>query len=351
MRYSVTVRGQLTGEHADTMIVDDPIDPLGAALVSGVELDEVLNWWHFTVPTRFRDHTRSARVVIMQRLHLRDLSAEMIRTGAHVLCLPMRYESRHPQRWSRDPRTADGGLLVPARIPEDELQRIERQLGPMQTAAQQQQRPVPAEGGVFKKDWFKFWTVLPPGGTWMQSWDCTFKDANDSDFVVGQVWYQHGANFYLVDQVRERMSFSRTIEQMLALSARYPRTFKKLVENKANGPAVADVLERDIPGITLIEPEGGKIARANAVEPLVAAGNVFLPDPRNAEYPDGRRGAPWVDTDPHGEPNGSFLAEITTFPNAAHDDQVDALTQFLNHAAPAIGERMKAAMNRLFARR
>lgn len=349
-RYSTTCPdGQLTGEHCDTFGVDDPSNPRAADATSGQKLDAILDWWRGTVPTRFRDHTSSARFCIMQRLHMRDLAAEMIREGATVLCLPMEYESRHPHRWARDPRTTDGELLVPERVPATELPRIKRVMGSTRTAAQLQQRPVQEGGKVFKKEWFQLWTELPPGGTWALSVDCAFKDTDDSSFVVIQVWYQHGANFYLVDQHREQMGFSATVRAIIAMSARYPFAFLKLIEAKANGPAVVNVLEEKLPGLELVEPEGGKETRANAVQPLVESHNVYVPHPQNARYDDGRVGAPWVEDYGEGDPTeGGFLGEVTTFPNAATDDATDAMTQFLNHAAPGIAERLEAAMEAVF---
>ena len=338
-RFSTTVKGQLTGQHCDTMVVDDPIDPQSAEASSGAALEFVLEWWRKKAATRFRDHRRSARVLIMQRIHEKDLAAEMIRAGATVLCLPMRYERAHPHRWARDPRTREGELLVPERVPEDAVATLEESLGPNGTAAQLQQRPAPAGGGIFKGEWFRRWTELPPGGSWAISVDCTFKTTTDGSYVVIQVWYQQGPGFYLVDQRRERMGFVDTVAALVALSVQYPKAHKKLVEDKANGSAVVDALKRDVSGLVLVEPEGGKEARANAVQALVAAGNVYLPDETSAAYPDGRRGAPWVP---------AFIAECEGFPRAANDDQVDALTQFLNHAAPRNTERLRAAMANVF---
>ncbi len=71
------------------------------------------------------------------------------------------------------------------------------------------------------------------------------------------------------------------------------------------------MLSQDIPGIIPVNPYGGKIARAQAVSPLVEAGNVYLPHP---DY------MPWVN---------DFIEECVQFPNGAHDDQVDAMTQAL----------------------
>jgi len=338
MRGSGSIRGRVTGKHCDTFLVDDPIDPMGASKESGIELDEVLRWWHETVPTRFRDHPTSARVLVMQRIHERDLAADMIRNGATVLCLPMRYESRHPHRYARDPRTQDGELLDPIRFPEHVVAALEKTLGPTATAAQFQQRPSPEGGGKFKTEWLRRWVELPDGGTWVMSWDCAFKSQSDSDFVVGQVWYQHGPNFYLVDQRRERMSFTATLAAVRAMAAEYPLAYTKLVEDKANGTAVIDTLQREVPGFVAVEPDGGKVARANACEPFFAGGNVFIPDEQHARYPDGRRGAAWVP---------EYVSELVAFPKGANDDQVDATTQALNHMAPSFAARWAEAMRKV----
>jgi predicted phage terminase large subunit-like protein len=355
MRNAVTVRGAVTGKHGDTAVIDDPIDTTGASAASGKELDEVIRWWRETMPMRFRSPTTSTRVLVMQRLHEKDLSAEMKRLGATILCLPMRYESKHPNVWkgnpaapegsrrrTGDPRTVEGELLHSERYPEEVVRRLEIVLGTQGTASQLQQRPAPAEGGVFKEAWFQFWTELPPGGVFWISVDCAFKETNTSSYVVFQVWYLLGPNFYLVDQVRDRMDFTRTLSTFKSVVGQYPRAFRKLVEAKANGPAVMNVLKAEVPGLEAIEPEGGKEARANAVQPLVESRNVFVPHPENARYStvnkdDGRVGAPWVRT--------VFFPEVTVFPNAAQNDQVDTMTQLLNRAAPRAAERFRRAID------
>ena len=95
------------------------------------------------------------------------------------------------------------------------------------------------------------------------------------------------------------------------LSQRFPQTFAKLIEDKANGSAVIQMLGHEIPGLLPVNPQGGKVARAQAVSPLVEAGNVYLPHPDCA---------PWVN---------DFIEECVQFPNGAYDDQVDAMTQAL----------------------
>lgn len=84
-----------------------------------------------------------------------------------------------------------------------------------------------------------------------------------------------------------------------------------MIEDKANGPAVIASLRDEIPGLVPINPEAGKIARAQAVSPYIEAGNVYLPHPAVA---------PWVE---------AFIEECAVFPNGRNDDQVDQMTQAL----------------------
>lgn len=340
MRFSTTVPGgDVTGQHCHDALVDDPINPHAAEAASGVGLDAVLDWWRGVMPTRFLDHATSTRTLIMQRVHERDLTTEFVRAGATVLCLPMQFEQAHPLRWHRDPRAEEGELLCPARIPAAEVERIATIMGPRATAAQLQQRPAPAEGAIFKGEWLtRRWTELPPGGAFALSVDAAFKGAADSDPVAIQCWYTVGAEHYLVDQLCGPMTFTATLQAIEAMLARWPQCRRVLVEDKANGPAILDVLRAKVTGLVAVTPEGGKIARASAVEPIFAAGQVVLPHETDARYPDRRRGAPWVT---------AYVHELLTFPAGAHDDQVDATTQYLITARDSAA-RLKAAMSAVF---
>jgi predicted phage terminase large subunit-like protein len=146
----------------------------------------------------------------------------------------------------------------------------------------------------------------------IQSWDMAFKDLATSDYVVGQVWAARKADRFLLDQTRQRMDMPSTKEAVRELSRRWPKAAAKLIEDKANGPAVIQELQHELSGLISINPEGGKIARAHAVSPQIESGNVYLPHPAIA---------PWVD---------AFIEEAAGFPNGRNDDQVDARTQALN---------------------
>lgn len=310
-RYSSTVGGPVTGKHFDTHVYDDPHKPLA---VSKVTLANVKKWYRGTVANRFRNLKRKRQILIMQRLHDDDMAGFLEKEdGFYVVRLPMRYEMNGAA--VGDPRTQEGELLCPERIPEYAVAALERSMGSMESAAQLQQRPVPEGGDIFKREWFRFYKGVPARfDQIIQSWDCTFKDENaSSSYVVGQVWGRRGAEFYLLDQVRARMGFVATLMAIKALSAKWRKAVKKLIEDKANGPAVESSLRKTMPGIVMVNPLGGKIARANSCSPLFEAGNVFLPDPEIA---------PWI---------GDYMAEFMSFPRGSNDDQVDCTSQALCH--------------------
>ncbi len=195
-------------------------------------------------------------------------------------------------------------------------------MGPYWWEALYQQRPAPPRGALLRDSWWKEWTPtdLPEQfDMLLASWDMSFKDRDDSSYVVGQIWGRYRAQVFLLDQVRERADFARTLAMVRALTLRWPQAMLKLVEDKANGPAVISALRYEIPGIVPVQPLGGKLSRVQAVLPLVEAGNVYLP-----------KDAPWVE---------AFRQECRSFPVGQHDDQVDAMSQALQRFLPMYKER------------
>ncbi len=326
LRFSTSVGGKATGWHSHIQVVDDPTKPQDVK-DGGDKAREALArtwaWWTGTMSSRKADPQDFARVIIMQRLHEEDLAGQCIASGDWtVLCLPMRFEAARAcvTEWGGDRRTEEGELLNPARFDESAVAETEREMGSQVAAAQLQQRPSPAKGLIFERSWLsKEWGELPSHPRLIQSWDCAFKDLATSDYVVGQVWANLGSEYFLVHQVRARMTFSETCQAIRDMTKMYPKTSAKLVEDKANGTAVVDALLKEIPGMLPVEPCGGKVARANAVSPLFEAGNVYVPSLRDA---------PWV---------AGWREEMATFPMGRYDDAVDATTQAVNylHATPA----------------
>ena len=205
---------------------------------------------------------------------------------------------------------------------------------PYAWAALYQQRPSPASGAIFSTDWWRYWTVDPSrevsdsvvylepelieGGEWLDSWDAAFKGSESSDFIVGQRWVRTGPNRFLIMQSRDRRTFTETLAEMTRFFGDGPghlKTTRHLIEDKANGPAIIDVLKETFSGIKPINPKDSKEARAHAVTPEIESGHVYLPHPADP-------GNEWV---------LELQSELRDFPSSAHDDQVDALTQALLH--------------------
>lgn len=305
------VGGGITGMGGDVLIVDDPLKDRAEADSPTIR-EKVWDWYTSTLYTRLAPG--GGILLIQTRWHMDDLAGRLLeaeRTGEGDSWRCVNF----PAIAERDEeRRRAGEALHPERYPLTQLQAIRTALGSRDWEALYQQKPVPDGGAVFRKEWLRYWLPkdLPARfDKLLISWDMAFKDSEDSDYVVGQVWGKHGACHYLLDQVRGRMGFTATVAAFRELAEKWPQAVEKLVEDKANGPAVIDSLKHKVTGIIPVEPDGGKTARAHAVTPLFEAGNVFIPHPQACVW------------------TTDFEAELLQFPAAAHDDQVDAATQAL----------------------
>lgn len=332
--FSTSITGSATGKGCDELIVDDPMNAKKA--FSDPEREATNRNFDATFRSRLNDPATGTIILIMQRLHDMDLTGHVLAqepgTWAHIK-LPAEAELDEswtfPIKGGIHPRKA-GELLWPERFSHEVLAGLKTGMGSWSFAGQYQQNPAPLEGGIVKREWLQYYRELPElgngfgnRGNWVQSWDCSFKDSRESDYVVGQVWLRFRSGFYLVDQIRERMDFVRTKQAIQQMTTKYPQATAKLIEDRANGPAVISALRSEIRGIIPVQPTDSKVARLNAVSPLFEARNVFLPEPT------ARGGyATWV---------GDFVEELTRFPNAAHDDQVDACAQALTYLNRSLG--------------
>jgi len=335
-----------TGERGDYVICDDPHSVDGAE--SDAERKAAVDWWSGTMSTRLNDFATGHKVVIQQRLHEADVTGDLLERKAdyELLCLPAEFEPERRCKTSiwQDPRTEPGQLLWPEKVTQQDLAALKLTLGSYRYAGQYQQRPSPAGGGIFQRHWFRYWRPshlslqpvrvrLPDGSSQsieavplpdkfdqlIQSWDMTFKDLKTSDFVVGQVWAGIKADRFLLDSTRQRMNMPATKAAVKAMSLKWPAAGTKIIEDAANGPAIVQELQHDVPGLIAVPPSGSKIARAQAVSPQCESGNVYLPHPAIA---------PWID---------AFIEECAAFPNGRNDDQVDAMTQALNRMRKSSG--------------
>lgn len=306
---SVGIGGAATGEGADCLIFDDPTKNREEAN-SKTYRDKL--WDEYQSTFKSRVHPGGAIIIVMTRWHEDDLCGRLLNPEYgevedwEILKLPALCEDENDALGR-----AIGEPLWPENGYDAEWVDAQRKsIGSYAFASLYQQRPAPAEGGLFKRDDFRFYTALPDNlNQAIQSWDCTFKEAENNDYVSGQVWAKKGSRYYLLDRIHGRMGITGTMQGIESLAAKWPNARAKCIEDKANGPAVIELLSNRVSGLIPVTPNGGKVARAQAVVAYLEAHNIFLPHPSIA---------PWVN---------DYIEEFISFPNAAHDDDVDAMTQ------------------------
>jgi len=306
--FSCGVGGSATGRGYSLGIIDDPVKNFEEAN-SPVYQQKIIDWYKSVFRTRTAPN--AAIILVMTRWSQNDLAGYLInemKNGGEewtVISLPAQAEEddilgRAPGEW-----------LWPERFTPEEYEDFRKSLGSRIWQGLYQQNPTPAGGNVFQRSWFKFYKTLPEMDRTLVSIDATFKDSKDSDYVVFQYWGQKGPDFYLIDQVRDRMDFVTTIT-MLEAFLKKNKTRTILIEDKANGSAIISTLKRKFSGIIPINPTASKESRAQAVAPLFEAGNVYLPED-----------APYI---------LDYIEEMVAFPNGSHDDQVDGTSQAINYA-------------------
>jgi predicted phage terminase large subunit-like protein len=332
-RVSTSVGGRATGIHADIHIGDDLAkaqDAQGRNYVDPQAIHRANAFWFETMMTRRADATNLRRVMIGQRLHHEDTPGLCVEAGYTALVLPMEYDPARPAKthvyWRapdpsdpsgarklprarfEDPRTNKGDLLVPERFPRDIVDADKKVLGAIAYEAQMQQNPTPASGAVIPVEKVKKWAKLPDVVPIIVV-DCAFKDKRSSDPVGIQVWGAQGPNLYMFPwRYNDRTGIAGTIEHILRARAAHPRA-AVYVEDKANGPAVIELLKGEVSGVIAWSPgTDSKEARAQVAARLIEAGNVHVP-------PDDQ--APWL---------GEVLSTWGRFPLVRHDEDVDCLS-------------------------
>lgn len=315
---SMISRGVLsgvTGRACDLMIIDDPIKNRMEA-DSEAYRKRVFDEWENSFKTRL---SAGAKVILIQtRWHEDDLAGRLISSEKNikVINLPCEAEENDPLK-----RKA-GDALCPELLKDKAWLRQFKESyssrnGSRAWSALFQGHPTATEGGIIKRKWWRIYDKsedeLSPLDHLIISVDASFKGEKNSDFVAIQVWGKRRGKFYLVDAIKEQLDFPRTVKMLKKIFKRYPRASHILIEDKANGSAIIQTLRKELPQIVGVNPQGGKVARVNAVCGVIEAGNVYLPldEPFTAD----------------------FIDECSIFPNGKHDDQVDCMSQALNRLA------------------
>lgn len=389
-RFSTSVGGSLLGIGGDVIIADDPHNSETEKVVeTDADRMKVASWWKELSSTRLNDPKQSVIVVVMQRLHHRDLSGVILEQEDDFthLMIPMRYDERRhcvtvklPQYtdeepWE-DPRKYTGEeLMWPQRFGEVEVDRLERKLGPYMAAGRLQQMPSPKGGGIIKADWWQLWDhqearrygfewtadrkEFPPMELIVGSLDTAFKEKEENDYsalTIWGIWIDRNKNRRAMlmsswakrlplhgrviaqlpgeakVQFRERQRAEWGLVELVASTCKKFEVKRLLIEDKARGVDVAQELNRlyarENWGVQLVNPSGDKVSRAHSIVPMFTDNMVWAPNTK------------W---------SSDVIAQCENFPKDEHDDLVDTVTQFLNcareHEWLVRADEMSAAMD------
>lgn len=313
-RLATSVGGTATGDGGNILIVDDPINPKQAA--SDTERENANIWFDQTFVSRLRDKKRGAIVVIMQRLHERDLTGHLLEKGGwEHLSLPAIAEKRTIIDFGRVHLIREAGdPLHPEREGVAEIETMKRELGTYAFAAQYQQTPAPTGGGVVELGWFGRYRTPPASfKRIVQSWDTAYKKGDHNDPSCCLTFGETDQGYYLLDALVLRAEYPELKRTVISNALKW-HADAILIEDKASGQSLLQDLkiEANRLPVLAVTPDADKETRLRAESAQIEAGLVWLP-----------QAAPWL---------VDFEKEVSLFPNAVHDDQVDALSQYLRWA-------------------
>jgi predicted phage terminase large subunit-like protein len=316
-RLSTSTGGTLTGRGGDVIVVDDPTKPIDA--LSDAKRTATNEWFRNTLLSRLDDKRTGAIVIVMQRVHMDDLTGFVLNQSPHewtVLSLPAiaKADERIPLTLGRVHHRHVDDVLSPVREPMEVLEQLRLQLGSDLFSAQYQQAPVPPGGLMIKRHWVKRYVEAPPprtGNMVIQSWDTAAKGGPDNDWSVCTTWVATtDFQFYLRDAWRGRVDYPTLKAKVQELANRWG-AHQVLIEEAGTALGLLDELKYHVRGVTGVKPERDKHARMAIACSVFEAGQVHFPEQ-----------APWLP---------ELEAELFSFPGGRHDDQVDSISQAINH--------------------
>ena len=296
--YATSSGGAITGFGAGTggaIIIDDPLKPDDA--LSDVRRSFINNRYNTTIRSRVNDRDVPI-IVIMQRLHEDDLSGYLLDGGSG-------------EQWHHLKLAAlddDNNALWPEKHSFEELEAI-RQADRYTFSGQYLQIPSPPEGGEWRKDWFNIINKaeLPNDISFEMYIDGAYTKDTRNDPTGIQISGKSGDNLYIfksIDKYLEMPELKNFVTSFVQ-SCGVPIS-QILVEPKASGKSLVQLLRREtrynVSEIKTNFVRYSKIERARASSPFIEGGRVFLVKDN------------W---------NDAFLQQVSTFPNAKHDEHID----------------------------
>jgi len=313
-RLATSVGGTLTGRGGDIIVIDDPLradDATSETKRTGANL-----WFNNTLLSRLDDKRVGAIVVVMQRVHIDDLTGFLLAQSdewkvisfpaiAHLdVVVPTWNEQAYARKL--------GEALSPEREPLEILEALKVQIGSDAFSAQYQQEPAPPGGAMIKRHWMKRFKEAPLPHErlfTLQSWDTASKGGPENDFSVCTTWIVgRDKKWYLVDVWRGRVDYPGLKERVRSLALSW-KPSRVLVEDLGAGTSLVQEMRGQILGIIPVTPKGDKVSRMAVASAKFEAGQVLLPER-----------APWL---------ADLEAELFVFPAARHDDQCDSISQAL----------------------
>ena len=315
-RRSTSVSATLTGLGGDMIILDDPQKPVDAQ--SETLRNSLNQWFTNTLLSRLDNKATGVIILVMQRVHLRDLTGFLVENSSdwNVLSLPVIAEADEKIEVGESEyyKRRTGEALHPQYETISTLEKLRTEMGSAIFSAQYQQSPVPEGGAMIRREWLSYYDVLPERSyrtKVIQSWDTAAKVGSQNDWSVCTTWLLVDKHFYLMDVTRGRYEYPQLRAKAIALAQRYD-PLKILVEDASTGIALAQELKQS--GIYTVKPvpiERDKQGRLFVHQAKFEGGLVFFP-----------RRAPFL---------AELETELLTFPQGKHDDQVDSLSQALSY--------------------
>ena len=338
-RQATSVTGAATGLGGNIMLLDDPHNAREGH--SKIARERVIDWFDQTMSSRFNNPKKSGLVLVMQRLHVNDLSGHFLSKDdpemVHLF-LPMEFMLDRKCYTSigwEDPRTKEGELLLPERMGPREISTFKNYLGPYGYVGQHQQMPMVVGGGILKAEYWCIWPdpkSLPPFDMILASLDPAYTSKQENDYSACTIWGVYRDQYdisrvLLLGHWQERLEFHELIEKLRKTIKAY-NVDKMLVEAKASGLSVIQELDRLMVNSTCVieavsDVRLDKIARAYSIQGVFQAEYVYVP-------------ACELGSDQPMDWAQKVIYECADFPRGAHDDTPDSVTQAIRYLRDTI---------------
>ena len=263
------------GAAADFIIIDDPIKPEEAS--SDKARESTNEWYRSTLVSRLDDKKRSVLILVMQRLHVNDLTGFVEADGSFSkLSLPaIALQDEHIAIGESEiyPRR-EGEPLHETWEDAGTLARIRDQIGSYHFSSQYQQRPETPEGGMFKRKWFKIVNEPPrfsPSGHWFVSIDSALSTSETADYSAISLVYGDRDGYCVLFAERGRWDYEELKAKALSYTQRIRGDVHFIVEAAGSGISLIHALRKARLLCFHYHPKDGKMSRAAYALPIIAA--------------------------------------------------------------------------------